>query len=135
MAGLFLLKKMSIAQFTIQLTRNASHENDDVITIAPTGMGDYRIDFRSKPEGTHHFIYHEGEDVMRYVEDLFYLLPTDAMPFTHMQFNFPCFPSVIYKMADADTNVVRHTVKDRLRSLLDNWPEKRVRLGLLSGSG
>jgi hypothetical protein len=117
---------MSVVSFNILLTRNSSSDNDDVITIAPTGLGNYRIDYRSKPENTRHFIYCERDNVIRYVEDLFYLLPSDTQPFSHIQFNFPCFPLVIYKVTDVNSNVIRQSVLFRLRELLDNWPEKRV---------
>lgn len=105
---------------TIHLLRESG--GDDVINIVPS-LDLFKISYRDN--GSHSsFVYAGVEEVVRYVEDLFYLLPDDSAPFKSIQFTFPCFPQVIYKIQEFDTSVIRRTIRDRLVATLMNWPEK-----------
>ena len=112
------------ATFSITLHRkDLGADQDDVITVTPF-MEDFKLSYNSKFEKVNHFMYVTPTELVRYVEDLFYLLPTDADPFEFIQFSFPCFPSVMYKVSGFDDKVVSHTVRDRIHSLIHSWPEK-----------
>ena len=129
-----LLSKMSVSRLQITLHRpNAGPCCDDVITISPF-MDMFKLEFVGKQDKLKHFVYLSDEQIVKYVEDLFYLLPTDADAYEFMQFDLPCFPSVMYKVAELDDKVVRHTIRDRLWSILENWPEK-VRYGSTTPAG
>ena len=113
---------MSTAQLEIHLLRKTGH--DDIITIHPV-MDTFKISYSDKSvNNVAHFVYANEEEVVRYVEDLFYLLVDDHDGFTHIQFSFPCFPAVLYKIPEFDTIVIRRTIRDRLIATLSNWPEK-----------
>jgi len=105
----------------IHLLRNTG--KDDVITISPS-IDLFKISYLDGVSNVRHFIYANENDCVRYVEDLFYLLVDDTDPFTKIQFTFPCFPSVIYKVPDFDTDIIRRTIRDRLIATLVNWPEQ-----------
>lgn len=62
---------------------------------------------------------------MRYVLDLMYLLPLDREPYRQIQFNFPCFPTLIYNISDMTNLTINVSIQERLRALFDNWPEAR----------
>jgi len=114
---------MSVSPITITLHRDGSSNNDDVIRISPF-MDEFKIEFVGRVDKIKHFHYAIQEQAIQYVDDLLHLLPSDSDPYVYMQFDFPCFPSVMFKMNDLDDKVVRRTVRDRLTSTLENWPEK-----------
>jgi hypothetical protein len=111
---------MSEARISIFLTRYSG--DDDKITITSIGE-DFKILYVDGICKTSHFVYSTESEVMAYVEDLFKLLADDADPFRAIQFSFPCFPSVLYKIPDFSAN--RAAIRDRLISTLRNWPERR----------
>jgi len=111
-----------MAELSIFLIYN--ERADDTINISPI-MDRFRITFKSRHHNIHHLMYCTEEETFRYVDDLVHLLPSDAEPYSSIQFNFPCFPSVIYSLATLNNIVVRNTVRNRLYSLLKNWPEVR----------
>lgn len=96
---------------------------DDVIKITPS-IDLFKILYKDGQTGYASFFYATELDCVRYVEDLFYLLVDDTDPFASIQFSFPCFPSVMYKIPDFDTDVIRRTIRERLVSTLHNWPER-----------
>ena len=112
---------MSGVPLEIRLLRKVG--NDDIITISPV-VDSYKITFNDGLSKSTHFFYANGQEVIRYVEDLFYLLVDDIDPFTSIQFLFPCFPSVMYKIPDFDMSHIRRTIRDRLVATLHNWPER-----------
>ena len=117
-------KKMSVSPLTITLHRNGKGpDSDDVIRITPF-MDEFKIEFVGRVDKVKHFHYATQEQTVQYVGDLLYLLPNDSDPYEFMQFDFPCFPSVMFKVGDLDDKTVRRTVRDRLTSTLENWPEK-----------
>lgn len=125
---------MSVARISIFLARRASLNNaerpDDEITITPIA-DDFKIVYKDGPTKIVHFVYASENEVLAYVDDLFRLLQDDVVdPFKSIQFVFPCFPSVLYNMSDLNNNTIRHAVRDRLLSVIRNWPET-LRTGLL----
>lgn len=120
---------MSVAHLSIVITRSGTTAHDITVKISPI-LDDFKITYTDAKSGFTHFTYNSCAEVVRYVEDLFYLLPNDTDPFEKIQFNFPCFPEVMFDVATFNTDVVRKTVRDRLRSVLHNWPEN-YRVGYL----
>jgi len=121
---------MSVAQLDIVITRRGGSESDDIrVRIVPS-VNEFKLTYTDKRANFTHFVYSTAEEVVRYVEDLFYLLPNDTDPFDKIQFNFPCFPELMFPIATFDTDVVRKTVRDRLCATLHNWPEN-YRVGYL----
>lgn len=115
---------MSLSEpFVIHLLRTAGQ--DDVIKISPS-LDLFKISYTDGNTNYSSFFYANQEECIRYVEDLFYLLVDDAEPFSRIQFTFPCFPAVIYKVPEFDTSVIRRTVRERLAATLHNWPERRL---------
>ena len=113
--------KMSSVSLEIRLLRKVG--NDDVISITPV-VDSYKITYNDGHSNSIHFFYANQQEVVRYVEDLFYLLVDDIDPFTSIQFLFPCFPSVLYRIPDFDKSHIRRTIRDRLVATLQNWPER-----------
>lgn len=66
-------------------------------------------------------------EAYHYVSDLMYLLPGDREPFASIQFNFPCYPCLMYSIADIRNMSIVVTIQDRLKALFANWPEARAR--------
>lgn len=97
---------------------------DDIIKIKPI-MDTYRVNYISRHHNINHFMYCTNNQAFRYVDDLLHLLPTDNEPFSSIQLNFPCFPALMYRLADLQTGDVRYILRDRVAALLDNWPEAR----------
>lgn len=99
--------------------------SDDVIRIKPM-MDRFRVNYVSRHNNVNHFMYCTNEQAFRYVNDLMYLLPPDAEPFSSIQFNFPCMPALMYRLSDLRNNAdIRYSLRDRVAALLDNWPEAR----------
>jgi len=113
--------KMSAVPLEIRLLRKEG--SDDIICISPV-VNAFKISYTDGVAKSNHFFYANDQEVVRYVEDLFYLLVDDIDPFTSIQFLFPCFPSVLYKIPDFDMSHIRRTIRDRLVATLYNWPER-----------
>jgi hypothetical protein len=111
---------MGVAQLEIRLLRNTG--DDDIIKISPV-VDAFKLSYIDGMTKSHHFFYANHEEIVSYVEDLFYLLVDDSDPFVKIQFTFPCFPSVMYKIPDFDVSHIRRTIRDRLIATLNNWPE------------
>ena len=133
---------MSVAHLDILITRRGGSAADDIRVRIDPSFGDFKLTYTDKKVNFTHFFYAPAYEVVRYVEDLFYLLPNDSDPFDKIQFNFPAFPEFILPVAGFNTDVVRKTVRDRLWSTLENWPEnyqvgflQRARLGSDPWSG
>ena len=99
----------------IRLTRNEDQANDDRIVIRSKGENLYQIFFRDgntdlgKP-GTYCTVL-SGEEVDTYLESLFTLLVRDGDPFQDIQFNIPCFPTLIYPIQQLRKGKIRKTLK------------------------
>jgi hypothetical protein len=129
---MFLPKKQNKmpAKISIFLTRRAGA--DDEISITPV-MDDFKILYFDGIAKSTHFVYASESEVIAYVDDLYNLLVDDVIdPFKSIQFTFPCFPSVLYKVPDFSNQANRAAIRDRLISTLRNWPEAVRSLGLFN---
>jgi hypothetical protein len=118
------------AKISIFLARRVGA--DDEISITPI-MDDFKIVYYDGFAKSTHFVYASESEVIAYVDDLFNLLIDDVIdPFKSIQFTFPCFPSVLYKVPDFSNEANRYAIKDRLISTLRNWPESLRSLGILN---
>ena len=113
-----------MVDFSIFLIHGVQGRADDVIRVRPL-MDRFRITYTSRHSNVNHFMYYTKEETYRYIDDLMRLLPFDAEPFTSIQFNFPCFPVLLYRVDALHNQHVRYTIIDRMVALLDNWPESR----------
>ena len=119
-----------MAKISIFLARRIGA--DDEISITPI-LDDFKIVYHDGFAKTTHFVYASESEVIAYVDDLFNLLIDDVIdPFKSIQFTFPCFPSVLYKVPDFSNDANRYAIKDRLISTLRNWPESVRSLGILN---
>lgn len=100
----------------------AFEDSDDKIKIRPI-MDLFHVSFITSRFT--HFMYCTRDEALRYVADLLYLLPADRDPYRHIQFNFPCYPSLIYQMGDLTNLTINVSIQERLKALFDNWPEAR----------
>ena len=107
-------------------TNEGTNASSDKIKIRPT-MHLFHLSFTTGPYT--HFMYITRDEAMRYVMDLMYLLPLDREPYQQIQFNFPCFPTLIYNISDMTNLTINVSIQERLRSLFDNWPEARQQQG------
>lgn len=98
-------------------------DSDDKIKIRPV-MDLFHVSYITSRFT--HFMYCSRDEALRYVCDLIYLLPADRDPYRHIQFNFPCFPSLIYQMCDLTNLTINISIQARLKALFDNWPEARL---------
>ena len=115
---------------SIVLTRfNGSPADDDIIVITPTST-DFKIQYNSKAAGFHHLFYADETKTVQYIYDLILAVNRDVDPFQYIQFNIPCFPSVIYAITDLYSGLST-TMLNRISEVLKNWPD-RVRYGSLS---
>ena len=121
---------MGTAKISIFLARRTGA--DDEICITPI-MNDFKILYFDGVSRSTHFVYASESEVIAYVDDLFNLLVDDLIdPFKSIQFTFPCFPSVLYKVPEFSNDANRSAIKDRLISTLRNWPETVRSLGILN---
>jgi len=118
---------MSGAQISIFLTRNAQMTNDDAVVITPSG-DDFKIQYKNPVESLHHFFYANENEVNEYLRDLFTSISTEADPYSHVQVNIPCFPSVIYTSRSLVDQRITVSLLFRISEVLKNWPEK-IRYG------
>jgi hypothetical protein len=114
-----------MSELSILLIHPNNNCQNDTITIKPI-MDRFRINYNSTYYGINHFMYCTDAETFRYVDDLMYLMPSDIYTYTNVQFNFPCFPPLFYRICDFDNQIVRRTIRDRLVSILLNWPEARA---------
>lgn len=112
-----------MTDLSIFLIHSVAGRPDDVIKIRPI-MDRYHISFCSPHSNIYHFMYCTEDETFRYVDDLMQMLPVDREPYSSLQFNFPCFPSFLFRMADAQD--LRYVIRERLSSVLGNWPEARA---------
>lgn len=111
---------MRPAKINIYLFR--SNGPEDEITITPM-MNFFKILYHDGLSKSSHFVYANESETIAYVDDIFLLLRDDIVdPFRLVQFTFPCFPSVLYKIAEFNPDM-RQGIRDRLISVLRNWPE------------
>ena len=102
----------------IRLIRSDDAEQDDQIVIRSKGEGLYQIYFRdgntaAEKPGTYCTIL-SGEELDTYLESLYTLLVRDGDPFTEIQFNIPCYPTLIYPIQQLRRGKIRKTLRSVL---------------------
>ena len=111
---------MRLAKINVYLFRYSGPE--DEISIMPI-LNYFKIIYHDGISKSTHFFYANESETIAYVDDIFQLLRDDVVdPFKMIQFTFPCFPSVLYKVAEFNPEM-RQGIRDRLISVLRNWPE------------
>lgn len=111
-----------MTDISIFLIHSVAGRRDDVIKIRPL-MDVFRVTYRSQHQNVNHFVYCNYTQTCLYIDDLIDMMSLDVEPYESIQFNFPCFPSVLYKIDDVYDLILRRSITDRLRSTLLNWPE------------
>lgn len=99
----------------IRLTRNENQKEDDKIVIRYEDEDTYQIFFRDgntdmKKPATYCTVL-SGEEVDTYLESLFTLLVRDGDPFQEIQFNIPCYPTLMYQIQELRGGKLRSTLK------------------------
>jgi hypothetical protein len=110
--------------FTMQVIRSVERDaenTDDYVRISRDGQY-FTLYYFSKRDGVKHTVSLTGGDTYKYFKNLLTLLAHDDEPFSHVQFNFPATPSVMYKTSNLP--YVTDIVLDQFDSMLSNWPLK-----------
>jgi hypothetical protein len=112
------------AKFSMVMIRNFktsedAPSKDDFLSISREGQY-FNVTYNNKPEGIKHTVSLTANDVYKYLKNTLTLLSNDDEPFSHIQFNFPAVPSVMYKT----TNIcmVYDVLMDQIDSMIANWP-------------
>jgi hypothetical protein len=112
------------AIFSVVVIRNKSAERtDDTISVSRDGQY-YNVRYFSKEDGVKHHVSMTGNDLYKYFKNLLTMLAADDEPFSHVQFNFPATPAVMYRTENL--NQVYEVVMDQFDQMLANWPLKIV---------
>ena len=108
------------AAFSVMVIRdNTSPRSDDTINVTREGQY-YNVRYINKNEGLKHTVSMTGNDLYKYFKNLVSMLANDDEPFSHVQFNFPATPTVMYR-----TQNLHHmydVIMDQFDQLLANWP-------------
>jgi hypothetical protein len=108
------------AAFSVMVIRDqASSRSDDTINVTREGQY-YNVRYINKNEGLKQTVSMTGNDLYKYFKNLLSMLASDDEPFSHVQFNFPATPTVMYK-----TQNLYHmydVIMDQFDHLLANWP-------------
>ncbi len=104
----------------IRLLRGGSEnkipEKDDRIAIVPLGENSYGIyymasDFENKMS---HYADLTGDELDKYLHNLFYLLTCDRDPFRSIQLNVPCMPTILLLVEDLKRKGVKNCLYEIL---------------------
>jgi hypothetical protein len=115
-----------MSEIAILLINDFCDCGDEVIKIRKCASDKYYLSYKGK--NIDQFTYISQNEVMRYIEDLLILTQADDDPFLSIQFNLPCFPSVIIKVKDLTCYTVKRTIIDRIESIIKAWPIQKVDL-------
>jgi hypothetical protein len=112
------------AKFSMVMIRNFktsedAPSKDDSLSISREGQY-FNVTYNNKPEGIKQTVSLTANDVYKYLKNTLTLLSNDDEPFSHIQFNFPAVPAVMYKT----TNIcmVYDVLMDQIDSMIANWP-------------
>jgi hypothetical protein len=112
------------AKFSMVMIRNFktsedAPSKDDFLSISREGQY-FNVTYNNKPEGIKQTVSLTANDVYKYLKNTLTLLSNDDEPFSHIQFNFPAVPAVMYKT----TNIcmVYDVLMDQIDSMIANWP-------------
>ena len=95
----------------IRLHRNRNEDQDDRIAIQYKGEDLYTLFYRSGNSSLEtprtYGVLLTGAELDVYLESLFTLLVRDTDPFTQIQFDLPCCPSLLYSIQDLRQGKIR----------------------------
>jgi hypothetical protein len=114
----------SPAKFSMVMIRNLKSiedtpSNDDRLIISRDGQY-FNVTYTNKPEGVKQVVSLTANDMFKYLKNTLTLLSNDDEPFSHIQFNFPAVPAVMYKTSNID--MVYDVLLDQFDSMIANWP-------------
>jgi len=110
------------ASFSMSIIRNMSDtttKTDDVISVRRDGQY-FTLCYKDKNQGVKQTVSMTAGDVYKYLKNTLTLLSNDDEPFSHVQFNFPATPSVMYKTENLVC--VTDVLLEQFDMLLSNWP-------------
>jgi hypothetical protein len=114
----------SPAKFSMVMIRNLkcvedSPSKDDHLSITRDGQY-FNVTYTNKPEGIKQTVSLTANDVYKYLKNMLTLLSNDDEPFSHIQFNFPAVPAVMYKTENI--SMMYDVVMEQIDSMIANWP-------------
>lgn len=114
----------SPSKFSMVMIRNLKNfddapSNDDHLSITRDGQY-FNVTYTNKPEGVKQVVSLTANDVYKYLKNTLTLLSNDDEPFSHIQFNFPAVPAVMYKTSNI--NMIYDVLLDQFDSMIANWP-------------
>lgn len=114
----------SPAKFSMVMIRNFKSiedtpTKDDHLSITRDGQY-FNVTYNNKPEGVKQTVSLTANDVFKYLKNTLTLLSNDDEPFSHIQFNFPAVPAVMYKTSNI--SMVYDVLLDQFDSMIANWP-------------
>ena len=113
--------------FSIVIIRNLKTDGnvtegertDDHIRVSRDGQY-FNVTYSNKPEGIKQTVSLTANDFFKYLKNTLTLLSNDDEPFSHIQFNFPTVPAVMYKTTNL--SMVYDVVMDQIDTMIANWP-------------
>ena len=92
---------------------------DDHLSISRDGQY-FNVSYHNKPEGVKQTVSLTANDLYKYLKNTLTLLSNDDEPFSHIQFNFPTIPAVMYKTSNI--SMVYDVILEQIDSMIANWP-------------
>ena len=118
----FVMSVETPATFSVVVIRSKDVERtDDTISVSRDGQY-FNVRYLCKGEGVKHHVSMTGNDLYKYFKNMLTMLASDDEPFSHVQFNFPATPSVMYRTENL--HQVYSVVMDQFDHMLANWPIK-----------
>ena len=112
------------AKFSMVMIRNLksvedASSKDDYLSISRDGQY-FNVTYMNKPETIKQTVSLTANDVYKYLKNMLTLLLNDDEPFSHIQFNFPALPAVMYKTTNI--SMVYDVLMEQVDSMIANWP-------------
>lgn len=111
--------KFSMIMIRYFKTVEDAPSKDDHLSIIRDGQY-FNVTYNNKPEGVKQTVSLTANDVFKYLKNTLTLLSNDDEPFSHIQFNFPAVPAVMYKTSNI--SMVYDVLLDQIDSMIANWP-------------
>ena len=118
------MSSSSPAKFSMVMIRNFKSiedtpTKDDLLSISRDGQY-FNVTYTNKPEGVKQTVSLTANDLYKYLKNTLTLLSNDDEPFSHIQFNFPTIPAVMYKTSNI--SMVYDVILEQIDSMIANWP-------------
>ena len=115
---------LSPAKFSMVMIRNFKSiedtpTKDDLLSISRDGQY-FNVTYTNKPEGVKQTVSLTANDLYKYLKNTLTLLSNDDEPVSHIQFNFPTIPAVMYKTSNI--SMVYDVILEQIDSMIANWP-------------